>query len=125
MSFYINQYGERIEVPGHRGIKYWKLRSQEAVKRRQDYKKSKEKKTRLHCEQCIKRFIPKRTTKRFCSNRCSTTHHRMEWKRFKGLGFIAVWDSLPAESRNQYHKLAWMRARYRDWIYSASNRNSF
>jgi predicted nucleic acid-binding Zn ribbon protein len=108
--FYIeSNTGKCIDVPGHRGVKYWKLRTPEAVARRRKYKANKPKKPRIRCPVCFKRFTPKRSTKRFCSDACRKKHNRDEWKAFERFGFINEWYRLPLEIRQRNTQLQFLR----------------
>jgi hypothetical protein len=110
MKFYIEtSTGKRIDMPGHRGVKYWKLRTPEAVARRRKYKANKPKKKRIQCQFCLKRFTPKRSTARFCGPVCRNKSNIREWKLFRRYGLVDEWFRLPPGARNQTSQLAFLR----------------
>ena len=72
-----------------------KLRDAKHVKQRREYKRRKQKKTRIHCKVCRKRFTPKRSTAIFCGPLCRNQWHYLEHRHFKKYGLIREWNSLP------------------------------
>lgn len=110
MKFYIQSAtGKRIDLPSHRGVKYWKLRTPEAVARRRRYKANKPKKQRIYCQFCCKRFTPKRSTARFCSPVCRNKSNIREWKYFDHFGLVDEWHLLPPEFGERTDQLTFLR----------------
>jgi hypothetical protein len=93
-----------------------KLRTPEAVARRRKYKADKPKKERIRCAFCNKRFIPKRSTKRFCGPVCRNKSNIQEQKLFNKLGIVNEWYQLPLEIRQRNSQLGFMRQELHKWI---------
>ncbi len=86
-----------------------KLRTPEAVARRVKYKANKPKKSRIRCEYCNKRFIPKRSTKKFCTSVCRNKSYIQEHKTFKELGVYNQWYRLPVDVKKSKPQIELMR----------------
>ncbi len=86
-----------------------KLRTPDAVARRMKYKADKPKKSRIKCEYCKKRFIPKRSTKKFCNAVCRNKSNIQEHKTFKELGVYNQWYRLPVDIKKSKSQIEIMR----------------
>ncbi len=102
---YLTMYRKRV-----------KLRTPEAVARRRKYKADKPKKSRIRCPVCLKRFVPKRSTKRFCSAVCRNKSNIREHELFNKLGVVNEWYQLPLEIRQSNSQLGFMRQELDKWI---------
>jgi hypothetical protein len=111
-------------IPSPLSMRRKRVKSRDAkhVTQRREYKRNKPKKERIRCDQCFKRFVPRRSTKRFCCSNCAKQHHRIEWKKFNRLGLVDKWNSLSPDDQARFNKLRWMRAEYEQWHIAAFNR---